>query len=109
MRLTQEQINGIIAAITPYIKGSQAELRLYGSRVNDQLKGGDIDLLLSTKEINLAADILDNKHYVLSSIKQKIGDQKIDLLITTNSALKTDAFLQMILPTSQVLKKWTKQ
>ena len=49
MRLTAEQIKGIISAVTTYLQ-SYAELRLYGSRVRDDLKGGDIDLLITDKQ-----------------------------------------------------------
>lgn len=106
MRLTLQEANGIILAITPFLEGEKAELRLYGSRVMDHLKGGDIDLLLLTEHDDLAARLIFNKHYLLSAIKKNLGDQKIDLLVSSKSQLLDDAFLTLIYPESLVLTQW---
>ena len=106
MRLTPQQTTGIILAINSFLEDHPAELRLYGSRVKDDLKGGDIDLLLLLKDADLALKLVEIKHYVISAIKKHIGDQKIDLLITDHLALDHDAFLKMIFPESLLLKKW---
>ena len=45
MRLTQLQHN-IIIQETQKLFGTSVIVRLFGSRVDDELKGGDIDLLL---------------------------------------------------------------
>lgn len=52
MRLSHIQINRIVAAITPFIQQS-TQLRLYGSRVDDALRGGDIDLMVYPDSIKL--------------------------------------------------------
>ena len=44
MRLTPEQTRAIVAA-THELAGPDASVRLFGSRLHDTLKGGDIDLL----------------------------------------------------------------
>ncbi len=106
MRLTPQQTKAIILAITPFLEGHKAELRLYGSRIKDNLKGGDIDLLLISEHSDLATELRTNKHYILSAVKKNIGDQKIDLLIASNNALEHDVFLKMIYPESLVLKQW---
>ena len=105
MRLTTHQINGIISAIHTYLNQYPVELRLYGSRVHDHLKGGDIDLLLilQTEEQKIAAS--DVKHKILAEIKKNIGDQKIDLIITSRHSLLQDAFIKMIFTTSVILQK----
>jgi hypothetical protein len=106
MRLTNLQVTDIIRALDPFIEGNKATLRLYGSRLDDKRKGGDIDLLLLSEQTEFIQTLLTNKHVVLSAIKKNIGDQKIDLLIADNSAVGEDPFLQIIFPSSLVLKEW---
>ena len=106
MRLSNKQIESIISALTPYIGNEQAELRLYGSRVHDELKGGDIDLLLLVEQSAVTTALYEQKHYILAAIKKLLGDQKIDLLITDRKKVNEDSFLKMIEPTSQCLYIW---
>lgn len=106
MRLTTLQVDSIVSSLTPFVSHEHAELRLYGSRVNDQLKGGDIDLLLLVETASVAEAICEKKHYILAAIKRLLGDQKIDLLITEKHNVHENCFLQMIVPTSIHLKSW---
>jgi predicted nucleotidyltransferase len=56
------------------------EISLFGSRVNLKSKGGDIDLFLkfsSEKDI----DSLHLKRKLKIALKDKLGDQKIDIII----------------------------
>lgn len=72
------------------------QVYLFGSRIHDNLKGGDIDLVMvvATSE---EKSCLDRIHYkILSSIKGSLGDQKIDLLIACTDDLDQDPFLQNI-------------
>ena len=51
---------------------------LFGSRVNDKARGGDIDLLIESpkkEKMNFK-----NKVKFLSDLKLTIGDQKIDVI-----------------------------
>ncbi|RDB44342.1 nucleotidyltransferase domain-containing protein [Halomonas sp. DQ26W] len=45
MRLTHEQIHTILTTVRD-IAGKDVEVRLFGSRLDDNRKGGDLDLLL---------------------------------------------------------------
>lgn len=45
MRLTPEQIDAIRTGV-PQVAGRDARVWLFGSRVHDQERGGDVDLLL---------------------------------------------------------------
>ena len=68
----------------------EAQVFLFGSRVDDTSKGGDIDLLLITKK-NSFIDKLKLK----VQIKKKIGDQRIDIILT---AKVEDSFSRLIYP-----------
>ncbi|HLB57638.1 MAG: hypothetical protein A3C55_05130 [Gammaproteobacteria bacterium RIFCSPHIGHO2_02_FULL_42_13] len=104
MRLTPTEIDQIIKAVNPFIKTMRAELRLYGSRVSDALKGGDIDLLLLLENKENTDILLSKKHNILAAIKANIGDQKIDLKMAVQNT--DDPFVQLILPKSIVLHHW---
>ncbi|BCN92744.1 hypothetical protein THMIRHAM_05290 [Thiomicrorhabdus immobilis] len=77
MRLSPEQIQAIRSSfINVFCKG---EVILFGSRVDDNKKGGDIDLYVSASEpIN---DLFKLKLKFLVDLKSKIGEQKIDLVL----------------------------
>jgi predicted nucleotidyltransferase len=55
----------------------EGQIYLFGSRVDDSQKGGDIDLYLV---INNKENIFRRKVKFLSRIKREIGDQKIDVV-----------------------------
>lgn len=78
MRLTPAQVD-IIKSATYSVLGEGALVTLFGSRVNDHLKGGDIDLLveLDTPVANKTKAI---GHIYVKLIRQ-LGDRKIDILI----------------------------
>jgi hypothetical protein len=59
---------------------SNDRLWLFGSRVDPNRKGGDIDLYVET-DCQKAEEVVDAKINFLSSLKTKIGDQKIDLVL----------------------------
>ena len=56
---------------------------LFGSRIDDDKKGGDIDLYLVVKNhINL----FEKKLKFLSRIKRELGEQKIDVIFNTDNS-----------------------
>ncbi|HRC36676.1 MAG TPA: nucleotidyltransferase domain-containing protein [Rubrivivax sp.] len=78
MRLSPDQVHAIVAA-TQELAGADARVRLFGSRVNDQLRGGDIDLLVEcarpvARPVWLAAQIT-------ARLQRSLGDRKIDVLV----------------------------
>ena len=101
MRLSNDEIQGIISALDDTINGS-ASLYLYGSRTKAELKGGDIDLLLVSNQHNLA----ENKHLLLVAIKNNIGDQRIDLTLSTEKGIENDPFLDSIFKEAILLHRW---
>ena len=74
MRLTEVEKTVITEEVLR--RDPLAQIYLYGSRVDDQLRGGDIDLLVISAVIGLAQKI-----DILVSMKLRMGDQRIDLLI----------------------------
>lgn len=78
MRLTEQQIMQIKAVVSAEL-GSQATVTLFGSRQRDDVRGGDIDLLISsTNEISQPALVAARLE---AKIIQRIGIQKIDVLL----------------------------
>ena len=68
MRLSNEEHSAINAAIQQ--ADADAQIFLFGSRVDDAAKGGDIDLLVLSKKINLMA-----KLDILVQLHRKLGDR----------------------------------
>lgn len=58
--------------------GDKAKIYLFGSRVSDNKKGGDIDLYIETKSNN---EVFEKKIKMLKALYNKLGEQKIDIVI----------------------------
>jgi len=79
MRLTSLEITSIkevVFSIDP-----NAEIYLYGSRVDDAKRGGDIDLLIMSSVIDF-----DNKITISSKLFEAMGEQKVDVLISNDDS-----------------------
>ena len=88
MRLSTEKIENLKESITTILPNSK--IYLFGSRVDDFKKGGDIDILI------LANRRLDfrEKAKVERNFFEKFGEQKLDLIsfeYNTNNAFKSVA------------------
>lgn len=79
MRLSEREI-GIIKAAARRHFGADAEVRLFGSRVDDAKRGGDIDLYVSSHLIN-ATEALHAEMAFWSDLQARLGDQRIDILV----------------------------
>jgi len=79
MRITEVEKNVIIDAVKN--TDSNAKVWLFGSRVDDSKKGGDIDIAILSEKID--KDVME-KIKVRRSICDRIGDQKIDIITTSN-------------------------
>ena len=55
----------------------KGEIYLFGSRVDDSQKGGDIDLYLVVED---HSDIFRKKIRFLAQVKRELGEQKIDVV-----------------------------
>jgi predicted nucleotidyltransferase len=74
MRLANEERSAIGDAIRQ--ADAQAQIYLFGSRVDDAARGGDIDLLVLSKRINLMSKI-----DILAQLHRKLGERKIDIAV----------------------------
>jgi predicted nucleotidyltransferase len=79
MRLSDLQVDAIKEIATACF-GQASEVYLFGSRADDQRRGGDIDLYIEA-DVPQPEDRLDAKLKFLAQLKQRIGDQRIDLVI----------------------------
>lgn len=78
MRLADDA-RDIIRETVREVFGSAATIRLFGSRVDDNARGGDIDLL-----IELDAPLAEQHRKVLQLVARlqiRLGDQPIDVLV----------------------------
>jgi len=75
MRLSKnvaEQIKKAFSEVFP-----KGRIYLFGSRTDDNQKGGDIDLFIEVKDKN---NLFEKKIRFLSQVKKAIGDQRIDVI-----------------------------
>ena len=78
MRLTQSQRQVILNTGKQHF-GEGCEIWLFGSRVDDSRKGGDIDLMVfPPKNVKMS---YPKKLAFRSQLKRRLGDRKIDVLI----------------------------
>jgi predicted nucleotidyltransferase len=77
MRISDYEKNSIVNAVSEV--DSEAPIWLFGSRTDDNKKGGDIDIAVLSKRIGVMEKIRIKK-----AICDKIGEQKIDLLVSSH-------------------------
>jgi len=78
MRLTPEQIQAIKQTALAVL-GEDARVYLFGSRVDDHRRGGDIDLLFEVARPVAHRAQTINALYV--SLIRRLGDRKLDILL----------------------------
>jgi uncharacterized protein len=78
MRLKSEQAVSIRAAVKKH--DPAARIFLFGSRVDDNQRGGDIDLLVLSQKLTP-----DDRRAIKLDLYQRIGRQKIDLLLARDA------------------------
>ena len=86
MRLNEKYLQVIKKAFGEVFE--KGEVYLFGSRVDDTKKGGDIDLYLIVNKPNLK-----KKLKFLAKIKKELGEQKIDVVFQkdTNRPIEKEA------------------
>ena len=80
MRLTPRYIEVIKKHFKQFFQNG--EIYLFGSRVDDRKKGGDIDLYFVLQE---HSNLFEKKIKFLSRVKRELGEQKIDIVFNTDN------------------------
>jgi predicted nucleotidyltransferase len=78
MRLTAQEIDAIKTAAAEAF-GADAVVRLFGSRVHDHLRGGDIDLLIEVDDPQI--DTRTEARF-LDRLFERIDEQRVDIVYT---------------------------
>lgn len=86
MRLSQQNTDDIKQAFLQVFE--KGELYLFGSRVNDSCRGGDIDLYVVADNTERLGE---KRIEFLASIKRRIGEQRIDLVVDRGTGRAIDA------------------
>lgn len=79
MRLTPET-RQVIKESVQDVFGPNATVRLFGSRTDDEARGGDIDLLVECSEP--VTDSLRKSLTLTARLQSRLGDQRIDVIVT---------------------------
>jgi predicted nucleotidyltransferase len=81
------------AAILSTVKclDNNACVYLFGSRVDDTKKGGDIDLLVMSNSLNS-----EDKRTIRIKLNEVLGEQKIDIVLAVDDS---DPFVKLALET----------
>ncbi|OGT13607.1 MAG: DNA polymerase III subunit beta [Gallionellales bacterium RIFOXYB12_FULL_54_9] len=79
MRLSEQQCSIIRTAVADNF-GTEANVWLFGSRLDDAARGGDIDLYIEPATDDADA-IVEAKLNFLVALYKQLGEQKIDVVI----------------------------
>jgi len=85
MRLEPAEVEAIQAAVRA-VFGPTASIRLFGSRVRDDLKGGDIDLLV---EVEPRQASIANEQRLRDRIAPAVQDLRTDIVLHERGAAFT--------------------
>jgi len=105
MRLLPKEIKDIKDVIALHLKQAKAKLYLFGSQTKDSAKGGDIDLLLVTDKMTVER-LKKIKVYIQVDLKEKLDDQRVDLIIATQNDLKDNVFYESIFQSAELIGEW---
>lgn len=83
MRLTAEQRSAIVEE-TAHAFGPTANVRLFGSRVDDTGRGGDIDLHIEAE--GSPAELLDRELALYARLLRRLGERRIDIVVQPRGA-----------------------
>ncbi len=79
MRLTTQQIQAI-RALALQVAGENARIRIYGSRINDAARGGDLDLMIELDDPVANPALLAAQ--ISAKVTRTLHGRKVDVLIS---------------------------
>ena len=85
MRLTAEQIQGI-RRIASQLAGEEAEIRVFGSRLDHSARGGDLDLLLELPGPIANPALLAAQ--VSAQVSRLMDGRKVDVVLAAPNLLR---------------------
>jgi len=85
MRLTNQQIQ-LISHVAHQVAGNECQVRIFGSRLDDAKRGGDVDILLELP------DAVDNPALIAASVSARVSramyGRKVDVLISAPNLMR---------------------
>ena len=81
VRLTLEERRHIKQLVT-HVFGEGSRVFLFGSRVDDTKKGGDIDLFIEPEHLS---NEFEQKITLITKLQLVLGDQKIDVVLAKDA------------------------
>jgi len=100
MRISSYQIE-IINQLAIKCFGIDTKVFLFGSRLDDEKKGGDIDVLIKTSEKQKMN--IRQKSTFLTELKLRIGFQKIDVVFDDENLKLKEFFYKSVIANAQIL------
>jgi len=79
MRLTEIEIQ-TIRQLASQVAGSQSRVRVFGSRLNDEVRGGDVDLLLEVPDAVSNPALLAAK--LSARVSRAMHGRRVDVLLS---------------------------
>lgn len=85
MRLTEDQVK-TIRRLASEVAGEQARVRVFGSRLDDEARGGDLDLMLELP------DPVDNPVLMAATLSARVSramhGRKVDVLLSAPNLMR---------------------
>ena len=90
MRLRPAECEAIQQACAATLPAG-ARVRLFGSRLDDTRRGGDIDLLIELAQPLTAEELVARRTRFAARLYRSLGEQRIDIVTTVNDDEATEA------------------
>jgi uncharacterized protein len=88
MRLSPDEQSQICAAAMAVLPAG-SRLSLFGSRVDDSRRGGDVDLLIETTEPSTPAQAMQLRSRLAVQLYRRLGERRIDIVVASLAAPDT--------------------